>query len=152
LSKDGKTLTDDFTAIGPDGKGSTTHFGYRRKGGSSGLAGRWESRGNATMNFAFVLKIEPYEGDGLSIIDSTDGLTMNVKSDGKDYPSGGANAPKGFTASARRVNPRTMAVTGKVNGRPGITELMSLSSDGKILTMTQRYGRREPNTLVLERQ
>lgn len=152
LSKDGKTLTDDFTAIGPDGKRSTTHFVYRRTAGTSGLAGTWESRGNATMDFAFVLKVEPYKGDGVSVIDSSDGLTMNAKPDGKDYPSGGANAPKGFTASARRVDPRTMEVTGKVNGKPGITELMSLSSDGKTMTMTQRFGHREPNILVLERQ
>ena len=104
------------------------------------------------MNFAFVLKVEPYEGDGLSIIDSTDGLTMNVKFDGKDYSSGGSNAPKGFTASARRVDERVMEITGKVNGKTGLTQLMTLSSDLKTLTTTQRISRREPNILVLERQ
>jgi hypothetical protein len=152
LSKDGKTLSDDFTAIGPDGNRSTTNFVYRRTAGTSGFGGTWESRNNATMNFAFVLKVEPYEGDGLSIIDSTDGLTMNVKFDGNDYSSGGSNAPKGFTASARRVDQHTMEITGKVNGKTGLTQLMTLSSDLKTLTMTQRIGRREPNILVLERQ
>jgi hypothetical protein len=44
-----------------------------------------------------------------------------------------------------------MEVTGKVNGKPKLTQLMSLSSDLKTLTMTQRIGRREPNILVLER-
>jgi len=151
LSKDGKTLRDEFTAIGSDGKRSTTNYIYQRTAGTSGFAGTWKSRNNATMNFAFLLKVEPYEGDGLSIIDSTDGLTMNVKFDGKDYSSGGSNAPKGFTASARRADQHTMEVTGKVNGRPKLTQRMSLSSDLKTLTMTQRIGRREPNILVLER-
>ena len=152
LSKDGKTLNDDFTAIASDGTRSTTNYVYRRTAGTSGLAGTWESRNNATMNFAFVLKVEPYEGDGLTVIDSTDGLTMNVKFDGKDYSSGGSNAPKGFTASARRTDRHTMEITGKVNGRTGLTQLMTLSSDLKTLTMTQRIGRREPNILVLERE
>ncbi len=152
LSKDGKTLSDDFTAIGPDGNRSNTNFVYQRTAGTSGFAGTWESRNNATMNFAFVLKVEPYEGDGLSIIDSTDGLTTNVKFDGKDYPGGGSNAPKGFTASARQVDQHTMEISEKVNGRTARTQLMTLSSDLKTLTMTQRTGRREPNILVLERQ
>jgi len=152
LSKDGKTLGDDFTAMGPDGNRSNTKYIYQRTAGTSGFAGTWESRNNATMNFAFVLKIEPYEGDGLSIIDSTDGLTMNVKFDGKDYSSGGSNAPKEFTASARRVDERAMEITGKVNGKTGLTQLMTLSSDLKTLTTTQRIGRRVPNILVLERQ
>jgi hypothetical protein len=65
LSKDGKTLSDDFTTIGPDGNRSNTKFVYQRTAGTSGFAGTWESRNNATMNFAFVLKVEPYEGDGL---------------------------------------------------------------------------------------
>ncbi|HEY1637489.1 MAG TPA: hypothetical protein VGF62_03110 [Rhizomicrobium sp.] len=151
LSKGGKTLRDAFTAIGSDGSRSTTNFVYQRKAGTSGFAGTWESRNNATMNFAFLLKVEPYQGNGLSIIDSTDGLTMNVKFDGKDYPSGGANAPKGFTASARRADQHTIEVTGKVNGKARLTQLMSLSSDLKTLTVTQRIGRREPNILVLER-
>jgi hypothetical protein len=151
LSKDGKTLSDEFVAIGSDGTRSRTNFIYRRTAGTSGFAGTWESRNNATMNFAFMLKVEPYEGDGLSIIDPTDGLTMNVKFDGKDHPSGGSNAPQGFTASAHRADQRTMEVTGKVNGRAALTQLMALSSDLKTLTVTQRLGRREPNTLVLER-
>ena len=152
LSKDGKTLSDAFTAIAPDGKRSTTNYVYRRKGGVSGFAGTWESRNNATMNFAFVLKVEPYERDGLTVIDSTDGLTMNVKFDGKDHAGGGANAPKGFSAFATRADKRSMKIIGKVGGRTALTELMTLSAGLKTLTMTQQFGRREPNILVLERQ
>lgn len=151
LSKDGKTLRDDFVAIGAGGSRSSTNYTYRRKAGTSGFAGTWESRNNATLNFAFVLQVKSYEGRGLSIIDSTDGLTMNVKFDGKDHASGGSNAPAGFTAAAHRANQRTMEITGKVKGRAGLTQLMTLSSDLRTLTVIQRFGRREPNVLVLER-
>jgi hypothetical protein len=45
-----------------------------------------------------------------------------------------------------------MEISEKVNGKTAIIQLMTLSSDLKTLTMTQRHGRREPNILVLERQ
>ena len=70
LSKDGKTLIDDYTEIGPDASGSNVKSVYQRTAGTSGFAGTWESR-YVTVSFAFVLKVEPYEGDDLSIIDST---------------------------------------------------------------------------------
>ena len=152
LSKDGNTLTDDYTEIGPDGKGSTVNYVYKRTAGSSGFAGTWEST-SMTINFEFVLKVQPYEGDGLSIIDSTEGLTTNVKFDGKDYPKAGPNVEKGSTSSARRVNLHTVEITDKVNGKGASTRQIELSSDLKTLTMTLHpAGRREPNILVFERQ
>lgn len=152
LSKDGNTLTDDYTEIGPDGKGSTVNYVYKRTAGTSGFAGTWESTSLA-INFEFVLKVQPYEGDGLSIIDSTEGLTTNVKFDGKDYPKAGPNAEKGSTSSARRVNLNTAEITDKVNGKAASTRQIELSSDLKTMTMTLHpAGRREPNILVFERQ
>lgn len=152
LSKDGTTLKDDFTQIGPDGKGSTVNYVYKRTAGASGFAGTWEST-STTIDFEYLVKVQPYEGDGLSIIDSTQGLTTNVKSDGKDYPEAGPNAPKGLTASARRVNPQTVEITDNLNGKTAFTRQLELSSDLKTLTITMHpAGRREPNILVFERQ
>src|SRR5579859_4392513 len=152
LSKDGNTLTDDFTEIGPDGKGSTVNLVYKRTEGTSGFAGTWEST-SQTINFELVLKIQPYEGDGLSITNSTAGLTTNVKFDDKDYPKAGPNVLKGSTASARRVNLHTVEITDKVNGKVASTRQIEVSSDQKTLTMTlYPAGRREPNILVFERQ
>lgn len=152
LSKDGSTLTDDYTGMGPDGKGSTVNYVYKRAAGGAGFAGDWVST-SATINFEYLVKVLPYEGDGLSIIDSTEGLTTNVKSDGKDYPEAGPNAPKGLMASARRVNPQTVEITDKVNGKTAFTRQLELSSDSKTLTITTHpSGRREPNVLVFERQ
>lgn len=152
LSKDGNTLTDDYTEIGPDGKRSTVNYVYKRTEAGSGFAGTWEST-SATLDFAFVLKVVAYQGDGLSIIDSTEGQTLNVKFDGQDYPQAGPNVPKGSTSSARRVNPHTVEITEKVNGKTGVPRQLELSPDGKTLTMTVHpAGRREPNILVFDRQ
>ena len=152
LSKDGNTLTDDYTEFGPDGKGSTVNYVYKRTAGTSGFAGTWE-RTTQTINFEFVLKVQPYEGDGLSFINASVGETKNVKFDGKAYPKAGPNVEKGSTASARRVNPHTVEITDKVNGKTASTREIEVSSDLKNLTMTVHpAGRREPNILVFERQ
>jgi len=105
------------------------------------------------VNFVFVIKVQPYEGDGLSFIDSSEGVTKNVKFDGKDYPNVGANVPAGSASSARRVNEHTLEVTDKFSGKVTDTQEINLSSDGKTLTMTvHTVGRTEPNILVFERQ
>ena len=152
LSKDGNTLTDDYTGIEPDGKGSTVNYVYKRTAGTSGFAGTWEST-SMTINFELVLKVQPYEGDGLSIINSTAGSTTNVKFDEKDYPKAGPNVVKGSTSSARRVNEDTLEMTDKFNGKITDTRQIKLSADRKTLTMTVHVpGRREPDILVFERQ
>jgi hypothetical protein len=152
LSKDGKTLTDDYTEIGPNGNSSNVIYVYKRTAGSAGFAGTWEST-SQTINFELVLKVQPYEGEGLSIVSPSEEETTNVKFDGKDYPKAGPNVRKGSTSSARRVNPQTVEITDKVNGKTAATRQIELSSDLKTLTMTvHRAGRREPNILVFERQ
>ena len=151
LSKDGKTLTDDYTQFYADGSSSNVKYPYKRTAGTSGFAGTWE---NTTGEIpAFVMKVQPYEGDGLSFIDSSDGVTRNVKFDGKDYPNVGANVPVGSTSSVRRVNEHTLEITGKSNGKVGVTREIALSSDGKTLTMTLHIpGQTEPIALVFDRQ
>jgi hypothetical protein len=152
LSKDGNTLTDDYTGFGPSGSSSNVKYVYKRTAGTSGFVGTWEST-SETMNSVFVIKVLPYEGDGLSFINSSAEVTKNVKFDGKDYPNVGANVPAGFVSSARRVNGRTLEVTDKLNGKVMDTREIQLSSDGKTLTMTvHSAGRSAPNILVFERQ
>jgi hypothetical protein len=152
LSKDGQTLTDDFTFFAPNGSASNVNYVYKRTAGTSGFAGTWESTSEA-VNSVFVIKFQPYEGDGLSIVDSSEGVTKNVKFDGKDYPNVGPNVPAGLVSSARRVNQHTLELTGKFNGKVTDTQEIKLSADGKTLTMTvHAAGRSEPNILVFERQ
>lgn len=152
LSKDGQTLTDDFTFFASNGSASNANYVYKRTAGTSGFTGTWEST-SEMVNTVFVIKVQPYEGDGLSFIDSSEEVTKNVKFDGKDYPSVGANAPPGSASSARRVDEHTLEITGKFNGKVTNTQEIKLSSDGKTLTMTiHAAGRTEPNILVFERQ
>jgi hypothetical protein len=151
LSKDGNTLNDDYTEFAPDGSpSSNVKYAYQRTAGTSGFAGTWEA--SATMNEAIVLKVQAYEGDGLSFINSA-GVTKNVKFDGKEYPHAGPNARAGSASTARRVNEDTLEMTDKSNGKITNTREIQLSGDRKTLTMTVHVpGRREPDVLVFERQ
>jgi len=152
LSKDGNTLTDDFTGIEPNGSTFNLNYVYKRTAGSSGFAGTWEST-SETVNSVFVLQVRPYEGDGLSFIDPSEEETKNVKFDGKDYPNLGPNVAPGSASSVRRVNERTLEMTDKIDGKVMDAQQIELSSDLQTLTMTvHTVGRSEPNILVFERQ
>ena len=152
LSKDGDTLTDDFTGIEPNGSTFNLNYVYKRTAGSSGFAGTWEST-SETVNSVFVLQVRPYEGDGLSFIDPSEEETKNVKFDGKDYPNLGPNVAPGSASSVRRVNERTLEMTDKIDGKVMDAQQIELSSDLQTLTMTvHTVGRSEPNILVFERQ
>jgi hypothetical protein len=152
LSKDGNTLTDDYTEFAPNGSPSNVKYVYKRTAGTSGFAGTWEST-SETVNFVFVLKVQPYEGDGLSFINSSEGVTRNVKFDGKDYLAAGPNVPSGYASSAQRINDQALEITDKFNGKAQGTQHVQLSSDLKTLTITMHSpGRTEPNILVFERQ
>jgi len=152
LSKDGSRLTDDFTQFGPNGSSTNVKSVYHRTAGTSGFAGTWEST-SETLNSVYVVKVQPYEGDGLSFIYSSQGVTRNVTFDGRDHPLVGPNALPGSTSSARRVNEHTLEVTGKSNDKVTDTREIALSPGGKTLTMTIHIAdRTAPNILVFERQ
>jgi hypothetical protein len=153
LSNNGNTLTDNFNAVSPTGSASTVDYVYQRKGGGSGFAGTWVSTSEA-VNFVYVIQIRPYEGDGLSIIDSTSNLTRNMKSDGKDYPNVGENAGIIAASSLRRLDEHTLELTDKKkDGKVYDTQEIKLSSDLKTLTMAPHTtGRTDSNILVFERQ
>ena len=152
LSKDGNTLRDDFTFTGADGKSSNVKYVYQRTAGTSGFAGTWDGT-SETADLVFVLKVQPYDGDGLSFISPSDGGAKNVKFDGKEYANEGPNVSPGSVSSARRVNERRLERTDKVAGKIVDTRQIELSSDLKTLTMTvHNAGRRQPDILVFERQ
>jgi hypothetical protein len=99
-----------------------------------------------------LLKVRAWEDDGLSFISQGGGGTRNVKADGKDYANVGA-VVDGMTASARRVDERTLELTDKINGKVRDTQEMTVSTDGKTLTITVHIpGRSEPDMQVFERE
>jgi hypothetical protein len=152
LSKDGNTLKDDYTEFAPDGPSTNVKYVYQRTAGTSGFAGTWEGS-SETMNAVIMLKVQAYEGDGLSFVNTSEGQTKNVKFDGKDYPNAGPNVRAGSTSTARRVSEDTLEMTDKFNGKITNTREIQLSTDRKTLTMTVHVpGRHEPDILVFERQ
>jgi len=150
LSNSGNTLTDHYTSFKPDGSANTQNYLYKRTAGSAGFAGTWES----TMEpSAFELQIQPYEGDGLSFINSDQRSTKNIKFDGKDYAAVGPNFPAGFTSSAQRTDVRTVQVTEKVSAQAVDTQEIQLSPDGKTLTMTLHLPTQsKPKVYVFDRE
>jgi hypothetical protein len=152
LSEDGKTLTDNFTSNQPDGSSSTVNYIYLRSAGGSGFPGSWESQDD-TVHGSFELQIQPYEGEGLSIVNPGEGSTRMMKFDGKDYPSQGKYAAPGSVSSGQRVNERTLELTDKIKGRVADTQQFELSPDLKTLTITEHpAGQSKPNILVFDRE
>ena len=137
LSKDGTSLTDDFTSFGQDGSPSNVKYLYKRTAGdTAGFAGTWVST-NEMVNSAITLRISPYENDGLSLTSSA-GATTNLKFDGE---------------SARRLSTSAVEVIQRSEGEVTLTKQYELSPDLKTLTITTRIaGRAAPNIFVFERQ
>jgi hypothetical protein len=84
------------------------------------------------VDTVYVVQVRPYEGDGLSIISSSEGVTKNLKFDGKDYPNAGPDVK--MLSSAQRVNESTIKLKDKIGGKVVDTQEMNVSQDGKTLT------------------
>lgn len=152
LSKDGNSLNDDFTSFAPDGSASNLKYVYKRTTATSGFSGTWESA-SVAVNFALVIKFQPYGADGLSLISPASDKPKDLSFDGKDRPNLSSNAPAGSSYSARRVSERRLEVTDKLKGKLVDTQEIALSPDLKTLTLTiRRAGMQTPNIFVFERQ
>jgi hypothetical protein len=154
LSQDGKTLSDDYTELAPDGQVAVhASYLYQRTADGGGFAGTWERQVAANDLPASTLEIRPYESTGLSFIYRAVDVIRNIKFDGKDYPVVGNGAAEGSTSSARRVDERNLKVTDKNKGEIKRTEEIELSPDLKTLTRTAHpVGQHGPNIFVFERQ
>jgi hypothetical protein len=150
LSEDGGTLNDHFTAPRSNGDSTSLDYVYKRRGGGSGFVGTWMSS-SEQVNSVVVLKVRTWDGDGLSFISQGGGGTKNVKFDGQDHANVGA-VVEGMTASAQRLNEHTVEITDKISGKVRDTQDISVSSDGKSLTITLHLpGRTEPNIQVFDK-
>jgi hypothetical protein len=140
LSADGKTLDDAFTQYQPDGSPTTVHLRYQRAAGISGFPGTWDSVSSGLDSglASIELEVQPYEGDGLSLISPIVGWTQNIKFDGKNY---------------RRVNQCSVELTNKSQDKIRVTQI-EVSTDLKTLTISVRLiGEKElGTTLVFDRE
>jgi hypothetical protein len=150
LSADGRTLTDSYTAMRPDGSSSTTDYRYTRATAGSGFPAMWESTTTAS---AYELQIQAYQDDGLTFTYPAQKRTRSMKFDGKDYADSGPNMPGGAATSGRRVNEGTLNLTSKIDGKVTGTQEMTVSPDRKTLTVTARPpGAGMPNVYVFDRE
>jgi len=151
LSSNGSTLTDHFTANRPNGGTTSLDYIYERRGGGQGFAGDWVST-TEQVNSVYVMHVKAFEGDGLAFVTPGGGGTRNVKFDGKDYANTGA-VVDGLASSARRLNDRTVEISDKANGKVRDTQQVTVSEDGKTLTLTTRIvGSPDPQVMVFDRQ
>jgi hypothetical protein len=151
LSADGSTLTDYYREFPAEGPLISMDYVYQRTGGGSGFAADWQSI-KETINTDFLMEVKAYEGDGLTFLTLDDKQARNMKFDGKDYPVEGPGGPGGST-SAQRLDDRRLAIVDKWKDKAYGTEDVTLSADGKTLTMTKHFnGRDKPNVMVFARQ
>lgn len=152
LSENGKTLRDHYIEYGPDGSTAfSADYVYTRAAGNSGFSGTWESA--IPVSSVFEFQIQPWEGDGLSLVTSADHKTRNMKFDGRDYPDVGPDVAAGSASSGRRVNGQTLQITDKIKGKVMSRRQIKLSTDHKRLTMTvYPTGQIKPNTFVFDRE
>lgn len=148
LSKDGKTLSDAFTAYRPDGSTSTINMLYRRTAGNSGIPGTWETT-DVKLDGVHELEIRPYDSDGLSLISSDSASPRNIKFDGKEH----LDPATGASLGGHRIDERSLEFTNKIKGKIAETRQMTVSPDLKTLTITVHpTNQRLPNTLVFDRE
>ena len=154
LSGDGDTLGDAFTGYRADGSTLREDFVFKRRAGTSGFQGTWESTSEKVdSDSVYEFQIEPYEGDGFSFITPAVHDIQKMRFDGKDYPDSGPNAAPDSASSGRWLNEHTLEVTDKIKGKVVDTRNIELSPDLKTLTMTIRpVVQSKPNILVFERQ
>lgn len=163
LSPDGKTLTLTSKGTKPNGEpfeekvtyqraeSATTPTGTSGKMGAVGFAGEWKSMEFKTDSPG-TLQFEANGEDGLTVKLVEWGSTASAKFDGKDYPASGPTLPAGFTVSMKRISPRSVEIAFKKDGKPVMTNLYTVSTDGKTLTAEERMtGSKRPTTIVFDR-
>jgi len=149
LAQDGRTLADYYREFEADGSTTVSmDYIYQRSEPGSGFAADWKSI-KETMNSAFLLEVKAYQGDGLTFSLLAEHDTRNAMLDGKDYPNPGGKS----SSSSRRVDEHTLEMTLKAGEKVIETREITISADGKALTMTIRAaGQTGPDVFVFDRE
>lgn len=168
-SKDGKMAFRAILTVSPDGKTMTREYEEHPAGsdqaakstaifsrvsepetGAHAISGKWkldkfESASENWLTFSFASS-----GDGLNYKAST-GEGYTAKFDGKDYPY--QNDPGTTSVVLKKIDGNTYEETDKRNGEVISVSRMSVSPDGKSMTMvTQDKRRGMTDTFVAEKQ
>ena len=152
ISEDGQTFTTMDENTRPDGSIGKTESTLKRTGGTSGLAGTWESTSVKVMS-PLPIEIAKWQRDGYTLTNPAYKQHLRFKLDDKDYTPTGPRVPKGMTAAAKKIDDRTIELTYKLNGKTIETDRWELSAEGKTLTQTVTYaGVSKPEVDVFDRE
>ena len=147
LSEDGRTLSDAFTQIQPDGSSSTMNMVYERTAGDSGIPGTWETT-DVKIGTVYELEIRPYQTDGFSYI-AAGAPAKNITFDDKEH----VDPTTGAAFFGHRIDERSVEFVTKIKGKVVQTRQLKLSPDGKMLTVVLHLpDQRLPNTIVFDRE
>lgn len=154
LAEGGKRVTQYTIPTRADGQDVTNATEYVRTSGEGhSLVGEWKP-----MSFrageADVFVITVGEGSTLKAFYPRNQETHTIRLDGKEYVPTERSAWPDVTTSARALGPRTFRRTTSRAGTPYLETLMTVSSDGKTLTVTTRRpgSSDQPAVFVYERQ
>jgi hypothetical protein len=126
------------------------------------LSGTWKlNTAKSKTPFTSGTSVIESAGDGIKAtvdLDGPDGkyhFTYSAKFDGKDNPVTGTN-PFGNTVALTKVNAKTIKTIVKQDGKPTVTQTMTLSADGKTRTIITKgktpKGQAVDSTGVYEKQ
>ena len=152
LAPDGKSLSNKFRVIRPDGSESESTSASKRVSGSGGFAGTWQST-DVSLGDASLMQIEASPNGGLVVSWPSDKVSMHVTLDGKEFAVEGPTVIKGLTSSVTGMGSHAMRLTDKLNGKVMDKADWMVSPDGKLLTITQHdAGVKKATVTVYDRQ
>ena len=133
ISADNQTFTSIDESMRPDGSTGRSEGTLKRTGGTSGLAGTWESTSVKVLS-PTSMEIAKWKKDGYSLINPAYKQHLNFKIDGKEYTPTGPRVATGTTVTAEEVDKHSMELTYKLKGKTTETDRWELAADGKTLT------------------
>jgi len=152
VSADNQTFTSTDEITRPDGTTAKTEATFKRTGGTTGLAGTWQTTSVKVLS-PNSITIAKWQGDGYTRTSPAFKETLDFKFDGKEYMPKGPRVPKGFTVTAKKSDANSMELTYKLNGKTTETDKYEVSADGKTLTQTVTYaGVNKPEIDVWNRE
>lgn len=134
ISPDGQTLTYTAEGTRPNGQHFKNQMTLKRIGGTSGLAGKWETT-DVELSSPREIHIAPYVTTGHFVTWPGRKQTVRMKFDGKEYADQGPTVAEGSTSSGRRIDANTIETTEKIKGKVIETAKATISADGQVQTI-----------------
>lgn len=133
LSGDEKTLENSTSGTRPNGQQIDEKVSFARVTPGKGFFGKWKST-KMENNSPTTAQIEANGDNG--IIWHIPELKASVKLnfDGAEARPTGPTVPKGLTLSAKKISPRSFALTEKINGKVLFRGRYTVSPDGNTMT------------------